>query len=371
MTNDYKARAIELYQEGIKNQSEVARIIAKEQGIFPTRQFIRKVQHAIHKNKGILDECERVGIDVDNVKRFWHKSKHYSIEVVGAKKEFNYNDFREDFISEISKWSPNYRTISRERIIDGHCMLFDPADIHIGKLCSSFETGEDYNQQIAVQRVRDGLDGIIQKSNGWNIDKIIFVAGNDILHTDTPRRTTTSGTPQDTDGMWYENFTTAKKLLVEIIETLMMIADVEVVYNPSNHDYMSGFMLLDSITSWFRNCNNVTFNADMSHRKYSIYGKNLIGTTHMDGAKVTDLPMLMAHEASEHWHNCKHRYILGHHVHHKSGKDYMSVNVETLRSPSGTDSWHHRNGYQFSPIAVEAFIYHKEHGQVARLTHLF
>ena len=103
----------------------------------------------------------------------------------------------------------------------------------------------------------------------------------------------------------------------------------------------------------------------------SDYGKNLIGMTHMDGAKVSDLPLLMAHEASLHWAYCPHRYIYGHHVHHKTSKDYMSVCVETLRSPSGTDSWHHRNGYQFAPKAIEAFLHHKEHGQVARLTHLF
>jgi hypothetical protein len=49
----------------------------------------------------------------------------------------------------------------------------------------------------------------------------------------------------------------------------------------------------------------------------------------------------------------------------------MSVCVETLRSPSGADSWHHRNGYQHAPKAIEGFIHHPEHGQVARLTHLF
>jgi hypothetical protein len=32
--------------------------------------------------------------------------------------------------------------------------------------------------------------------------KILFIGGNDILHVDTPKRTTTSGTSQDTDGMW-------------------------------------------------------------------------------------------------------------------------------------------------------------------------
>mgnify|MGYP003331832918 CR=1 FL=1 len=55
----------------------------------------------------------------------------------------------------------------------------------------------------------------------------------------------------------------------------------------------------------------------------------------------------------------------------KSGKDYQGVTVEYLRSPSGTDSWHHRNGYQHAPKAIEAFIHSKNFGQVARLTHLF
>ena len=49
----------------------------------------------------------------------------------------------------------------------------------------------------------------------------------------------------------------------------------------------------------------------------------------------------------------------------------MSVNVETLRSPSSADGWHHRNGYQYAPKAVEGYIHHPEHGQVARLTHIF
>lgn len=369
----YKERAVELFNSGITSKTEVAKMISQEFDM-PMNETLRKyVNKAINesKNSGIFNECEEVGIDPSLVKHYWYKGKHYSINVKGESNEFKYEDFKEDLIAEISKWSPNYPEIKREPVNDPHCLVFSPADIHIGKLCSSFETGEEYNQQIAVKRVKEGLDGIIRKSQGFNIDKIIFVAGNDILHIDNPRRTTTSGTPQDTDGMWYDNFITAKRLLVNIIETLVQIADVEVVYNPSNHDFMSGFMLLDSVQSWFRNHKNITFKNDMSHRKYSVYGKNLIGTTHMDGAKKEDLPLLMAHEAGPSWHECNHRYIYGHHVHHKSSKDIMSVCVETLRSPSGTDSWHHRQGYQHSPKAVEAFIHHYYHGQVARLTHLF
>ena len=66
----------------------------------------------------------------------------------------------------------------------------------------------------------------------------------------------------------------------------------------------------------------------------------------------------------------EHNFYI-HHIHHKKSKDYMSVCVEALRSPSGTDSWHHRNGYQHSPKAIEGFLHHAEHGQVARFNHLF
>lgn len=366
-------RIQELYSSGITSKAKIAKKLQPE---FPNLSFhaLRlKASRLIKKlsNPAFYEECKNIGIDPETVSHYWYKGKHYSIHAKTDKDEFKYEDFREDFISEISKWSPKYPAVARDKYKDPHCLVFSPADIHIGKLCSSFETGEEYNQQIAVQRVKDGLEGILKKSQGFDIDKVIFIAGNDILHIDTPRRTTTSGTPQDTDGMWYDNFVMAKRLLVDIIETLVGVADVEVHFNPSNHDYMSGFMLFDAVSSWFRNCKQVSFNGDMSHRKYAVYGKNLIGMTHMDGAKQTDLPLLMAHEAAAHWASCPHRYVYGHHIHHKVSKDYMSVCLETLRSPSGTDGWHHKKGYQFAPKAVEAFVHHKEYGQVARLTHLF
>ena len=56
----------------------------------------------------------------------------------------------------------------------------------------------------------------------------------------------------------------------------------------------------------------------MQNRKYFKYHNNLIGTTHGDGAKENDLPLLMAHEAKEDWAVVNHRYFYTHHIHHKS-----------------------------------------------------
>lgn len=321
------------------------------------------------RHKGVHEFCQERGIDFNSIKEYWDKTKEYSIRIRPEVKEIR--DITEEIISEMQDYAPKYKKIKRKQVEDGHLLVIDPADVHIGKLATSFETGEEYNSEIAVQRVREGVKGIIDKSYGFNIDEIVLIIGNDILHIDTPKRITTNGTPQDTDGMWYDNFLKAKDIYVEVIETLMSIADVHVIYNPSNHDYTNGFFLADVIKTWFRTSPNVTFDTSIAHRKYYKYGLNLIGSTHGDGAKMTDLGSLMSVEAKEHWSESKHRYMYTHHVHHKTSKDFINITVESLRSPSAADSWHHKKGYQHSPKAIEGFIHHPEHGQIARLTHLF
>ena len=346
-----------------------AKKIAKKEGMELEDVYEARALYRGKKNKFIEEKCAEAGIDASQVKSFWFKSKDFSINVKNNKDDIS--SLKDEIIDEMKDYSPIYPELKRNKIKDAHLLVIDPADIHVGKLASSFETGEAYDNQIAIKRVKEGVQGLLDKSAGFNIDKILFIIGNDILHIDSPRRMTTSGTPQDTDGMWYDNFLLAKQLYVDVIEMLLPLADVHVQYDPSNHDYTHGFFLADTIRTWFRNNKNVTFNTSIAHRKYFVYGANLIGTTHGDGAKEQDLPLLMAQEASKNWGDCNHRYFYTHHIHHKKSKDYGSVCVESLRSPSGTDSWHARNGYQHSPKAVEAFIHHPVHGQICRITHLF
>jgi len=324
--------------------------------------------------RGIKEATDEAGVDDKDVKHGWLKTKDASLFFKNPNfkvEELNeIQRIKDECIKEVKKYAPKYHAIETIKSEDTHLLVIDIADLHIGKLATAFETGEDYNSQIAVKRAKDGMQGILNKAKGFNIDKVLFVAGNDILHTDNNKRSTNAGTPQDTDGMWYENFIMAKNLYIELLEKLMSFADVEVVYNPSNHDLTHGFFLMQLIEAHFSN-STIRFNVDLKHRKAFKYGKNLIGTTHGDGAKIENLPLLLATEFPILWSETKHRYIYSHHVHHKTSKDFIGVTFETLRSPSGSDSWHHKNGYTGVPRAVEGYIHHKDFGQIARLTHIF
>lgn len=314
--------------------------------------------------------------DVVSVKHWQSMSGDLRFSIV-TKEDFglNENQIFKKINNFIEEYSPTYTTIKYTK--GNHLLVINPADIHIGKYANELETGEQYDCETAVVRVLEGIEGLIQKSKGFDIDRVLFCVGNDVLHIDNVYNTTTKGTHQDTDGKWWEHYEIALMLYVKCIETLRQIAPVDVIHSMSNHDYQSGFHLAHTLKSWFRKTDDVSFDITVANRKYYNYGNNLIGLEHGDGAKMDKLPLLMAQEKPEMWSKSKFRYWYLHHIHHKvkhkwlDAKDYIGVTVEYMRSPSSADSWHSRKGFCGAYKACEAFVHDKESGQVARLTHYF
>ena len=280
---------------------------------------------------------------------------------------------------------------------DGECLLvIDLADVHIGKLCVASETSYIYSREIAVQRMVEGTRELIRKASGMGIGRILFVLGNDILHVDNARSSTTSGTQQDTHGTIHQMYKDAFAGYVGAIELARLTAPVDLVFCPSNHDWLMGWCLAREVGAWFRLAPDVTateYNLSELHRKYYRFEGNLIGLTHGDGAKEADLYPLMMTEARAHISDCTHRYWYVHHLHHKirkqagvlshkREKDHIgmtmmhnaarsmegdNVQIEWVRSMSPPDGWHDRNGY-VNRQAVECFVHHPHDGQDGRFT---
>lgn len=280
---------------------------------------------------------------------------------------------------------------------DGECLLvIDLADVHVGKLCVDTETGYTYSREAAVRRMVEGTRELIRKSSGMGIGRILFVLGNDILHVDNSKSMTTSGTSQDTQGTIHQLYRDAFAGYVKCIEMARLTAPVDLIFCPSNHDWVMGWCLAREVGAWFRNAPDVSateYNMSEIHRKYYRFGNNLIGLTHGDGAKEADLYPLMMTEAREHISECTHKYIYVHHFHHKvrkqagvvshkREKDHIgmtimhnairsmegdNVQIEYVRSPSPPDGWHHRKGY-INRQAVECFVHHPHDGQDGRFT---
>jgi hypothetical protein len=167
----YKQEAVELFAEGKLNKTQIAKSLKDKYNLPMSEETVRKeVCRQITKHRALVEECNVIGVPVDKVKYYWHKGKNFSMNVKGDAAP-SYEEIRDDIIDQMKSYSPQYQHIHRSHSKDGHLLVIDPADIHIGKLASSFETGEDYNNQIAVQRVREGVKGILDKKARW-IEKL-------------------------------------------------------------------------------------------------------------------------------------------------------------------------------------------------------
>ena len=159
-------------------------------------RITREEFDVVQQYRAIKNNCDEQDIDLKTVKHGWLKSKNTSLFFKNPQFEDQQSQklqqLKLDIIEDLKQHSPVYPAIKRTKSTEGHLLVIDPADVHIGKLATAFETGEDYNQQIAVKRVHEGVQGILDKSSGFQIEKILFIGGTDILHIDTPKRQTTS-----------------------------------------------------------------------------------------------------------------------------------------------------------------------------------
>ena len=246
-------------------------------------------------------------------------------------------------------------------------------DMHFGKLAWGRETGQNYDLKIAEQIYANAAHELIEKSRGFNIEKIILPIGQDFFHVDGPANQTTAGTPQDADGRLARIFATGQRALINLIDSLMGIAPVHILWVPGNHDWYTSWYLIKVIEAHYRMTPSVTIDSSEMPRKCIEYGCNLLAYTHGNEEKHSSLPAIMAGAWPQQWARTKHReWHLGHfhrvkETHYNAADTIDGVLVRILPSLSGTDAWHYKKGYVGSMRAAQAFIYNKKRGYEGHL----
>lgn len=384
---DYDKKALTL-QKGGMSVADIADTLGVTVG---------KVKHALLRAK--RDPLTQKAMDATGTKKephsYWAKVDGFSVYFKNDKEEF-------DPVGALEDYKPLDAKLFAPRVNRGvkgeNLLVVDLADVHFGKLCVASETNSDYGVEYARHRVIEGTKGLLRRAEGSGIGRIAFVCGNDVLHTENGK-TTTSGTPQDTDGTYFTAWRAAQQATIDAISECAAVADTDLIHCMSNHDWRSGWALSQTIAAAMRGHKGVRateYNMSERHRKYYGFERNGIMFSHGDGTKEEKLYGHFASEAREYLAEWDHLYVYLHHMHHKiakrrgvdvfqSEKDHNGitaivsgaprpegkhVGIEYVRSPSPPDGWHDRNGY-VNRQAVEAFVHHPHDGQVARFTEWF
>ena len=236
-----------------------------------------------------------------------------------------------------------------------------PTDLHLGKLSYVSESNDSYDLKIAEKRFMSMIDDTISSASGYNLEKILFVWGNDYFNFDNPMQCTKGGTFQDSGEKYRHLYKAGVEILIKAIDKIKLTADVDVLCVPGNHDTYMCFHANELLQAWYKCDSNVNIVSDNKLRKYYTYGKSIIGFTHgsEEGNRIHNL---MQHEMPLEYAKATTKEFHMGHYHSEKVKELNGIIFRNLSSMSGTDEWHFNSGWVGSYLRSQSFIYDKKKG---------
>jgi hypothetical protein len=264
---------------------------------------------------------------------------------------------------------------------------FPPVDIHFGKLTWTEETVTNYDTDIAEDLARASLEFLLERAlklTDGKVGRILYLIGNDAMHSDNRKAETTMGTRMDVDSRFAKVYRRLVRFTRWSLERLRQVAPVHGIVMPGNHDAESAFHLGELIAAKYEDAKHITIDSRLRPRKYYEWGINLWGFAHGHNERVSELPNLMAREVAGYlgpgaWDRCTsrewhigHKHIAEKHEQRSAGRldqDLFSdkgVRVRRLMSLSAHDFWHTEHGYA-DRRGCDGFVYHKTAGMTDHL----
>jgi transposase-like protein len=272
-----------------------------------------------------------------------------------------YERLRDELLADMAAHAPpRYpRLPYTGRALDAPALLvLGLFDAHLGMLAWGQEVGADYDLTIAVEEFQAAFRELLELHALYDVERILIPVGNDFLHADTTALggkggASTRGTPQDVDTRLAKIFRAGRQALVHAIDQARLVAPVDVVVVPGNHDQASMFKLGEVLQAWYRTDQQVRVVNSPRPRDYYRYGANLIGLTHGEEfqRRRDPLPLLMANEAPQDWAECPVREWLVGHFHaaqelrYLALEEHQGVRVRGFAGLTRTDAWHKAEGY--------------------------
>ena len=247
--------------------------------------------------------------------------------------------------------------------------VFPMGDPHFGLHSWKPETGEDFDLKIAEALTFGAIDRLVSRAPSASVGLLLNLG--DYFHADdSTNRTRQSGNVLDVDGRFQKVASVGFRAMIRCIERMLETHETVIVRNnPGNHDPHQARMLNIAVEARFHDNPRVLVDPSPSSFFYYRFGKTLIGSTHGDGARLADLPLIMANDVPQEWAAAQFRVWHVGHFHHNqkfAQKDLTGCEVETHRTLAAGDAWHRHAGYR-ALRDMKVISYHREYGEDLRI----
>lgn len=355
--------AWELYQQ-LGSYSAVAKALGKHRKTV-THQ-IEKAQRYLEVDQGIRDAMVGTKLsDIGNIHSGWLKTDEASIYFRIPQDEPTQTliDDMRDAFNGIPECPP---LPMPDAVRDGLMTVYPLFDAHIGMKSWGEETGEDYDTDIAYDRITGGIGQCVAAAP--SSERAIVLIGGDLLHAnDQTNATPKSKHVLDVDTRHYKTMDMAIKTLAAAIELIAQKHDdVDVAVIPGNHDRDAYIGVMFALGERYRGHDRITVQREVGEFFVTEWGKVMIASHHGDKAKAERLVMHMADEWPDMWGRTRFRHYFTGHLHHAKLQDIGGVQVEQLRAVAPRDAYAASHGYS-ARSDMQAITYCKERGEISRV----
>lgn len=242
---------------------------------------------------------------------------------------------------------------------DGYILVVPIADFHYMRYSSVDCCEEGYDRETARYRYYQVINDTLSRIDNKKIRKIMYVIGNDMLNIDNLSGTTTKGTQQESEGNIESAIIEITNIIVNTIERLKKIAPVDIIYIPSNHDYLTFFGIMNAIRLKYELDENISVDYSPKERKYRLEGSCLMGFSH--DLKVANVNDIFIKDASNLISQAMSRIYFVAHLHHEEAVDVGGTDVRRLPTIASQSRWEYNKGFN-AQQKCQSFLIDPQHG---------
>lgn len=244
---------------------------------------------------------------------------------------------------------------------------FVVTDYHLGMKAWGEETGADWDTGIAEKLLIDWFATAIKSAP--KADEAVFAQLGDFLHWDGQLPLTpASGHVLDADTRYQHVVRVAIRVIRRVTHMLLKSHQrVHLVMAEGNHDPASSVWLREFFHTLFEDEPRVT--VDLSPDPYYCveHGKTSLFFHHGHKRKVANVDTVLTAKFRDVFGRTEHSYAHMGHLHHDRLNETNLMLVEQHRTLASPDAYASRGGWM-SGRSAKVITYHKQHGEVGRVT---
>ena len=286
---------------------------------------------------------------------------HVEVRLVRRKELFTIETVDRLCESLTTKIFPSYKSETKNYDREGVYAIVPIFDLHLGLTATKSVEGNDYNIDLAEQYFYDIINQSKERLSNRKIKEIYFLVGNDFLNSDNLEKTTTKGTPQDTETSWFNLIDKAIELIVNGAKSLSELSVVNIIVIPSNHDRHSMYSIGKVVEQYFAKSKDIFVDNSPVYAKYFLLGKTIVGLTH--DIQIKRALEVMTTSARELWSQANYAVWLLGHLHRAMQYERQGV-LEIYRIPavSGNSRWASERHYVQPDRRSQVFIIDQNDG---------